>query len=39
MNLTAHLTLEELTFFSREVRILGVYPAHPFRSRTQNRLA
>ena len=23
--------LEELTFFSREVRILGVYPAHPFR--------
>jgi prephenate dehydratase len=25
--------LEELSFFSREVRILGVYPAHPFRSR------
>ena len=23
--------LEELSFFSREVRILGVYPAHPFR--------
>ncbi len=23
--------LEELEFFSREVRILGVYPAHPFR--------
>ena len=23
--------LEELGFFSREVRILGVYPAHPFR--------
>ncbi|HEY8578461.1 MAG TPA: prephenate dehydratase, partial [Beijerinckiaceae bacterium] len=23
--------LEELNFFSREVRILGVYPAHPFR--------
>ncbi len=23
--------LEELAFFSREVRILGVYPAHPFR--------
>jgi prephenate dehydratase len=23
--------LEELDFFSREVRILGVYPAHPFR--------
>jgi prephenate dehydratase len=27
--------LEELTFFSREVRILGVYPAHPFRVETQ----
>ena len=25
--------LEELDFFSREVRILGVYPAHPFRRR------
>jgi len=24
--------LEELEFFSREVRILGVYPAHPFRA-------
>src|SRR5690606_34649370 len=23
--------LKELAFFSREVRILGVYPAHPFR--------
>lgn len=23
--------LEELDFFSREVKILGVYPAHPFR--------
>jgi len=23
--------LEELSFFSREVRILGVYPGHPFR--------
>ena len=23
--------LEELKFFSRELRILGVYPAHPFR--------
>ena len=23
--------LEELEFFSREFRILGVYPAHPFR--------
>jgi prephenate dehydratase len=26
------LALEELSFFSREVKILGVYPAHPFRS-------
>ncbi|MGI6247223.1 MAG: prephenate dehydratase [Pseudochelatococcus sp.] len=25
------LALEELAFFSRESRILGVYPAHPFR--------
>lgn len=25
------LALEELAFFSHEVRILGVYPAHPFR--------
>ncbi len=24
--------LEELEFFSREVRVLGVYPAHPFRA-------
>ena len=24
--------LEELTFFSRELRIVGVYPAHPFRA-------
>jgi len=29
------LALEELAFFSREVRILGVYAAHPFRSETQ----
>ncbi len=28
--------LEELSFFSREVRVLGVYPAHPFRIETQN---
>ena len=27
--------LEELEFFSRELRILGVYPAHPFRAETQ----
>jgi prephenate dehydratase len=26
------LALEELAFFSREMKILGVYPAHPFRS-------
>ncbi len=28
---SVRLALEELSFFSREVRILGVYPAHPFR--------
>ncbi len=27
--------LEELRFFSREVRVLGVYPAHPFRAETR----
>ena len=27
--------LEELSFFSREVRILGTYPAHPFRAETR----
>lgn len=27
------LALEELSFFSRHVKVLGVYPAHPFRSR------
>jgi prephenate dehydratase len=27
--------LEELEFFSKEMRILGVYPAHPFRVETQ----
>lgn len=26
------LAMEELAFFSREMRILGVYPAHPFRA-------
>jgi len=25
------LALEELDFFSKEIKILGVYPAHPFR--------
>jgi prephenate dehydratase len=29
------LALEELEFFSKEVRILGVYPAHPFRVESQ----
>ncbi len=29
--------LEELKFFSRETRILGVYPAHPYRSELQGR--
>lgn len=27
--------LEELRYFSREVRILGTYPAHPFREATR----
>ena len=27
--------LEELAFFSKEMRILGVFPAHPFRVETQ----
>ena len=27
--------LEELDFFSKEVRILGCYKAHPFRIATQ----
>jgi prephenate dehydratase len=26
------LALEELAFFSAQVRILGTYPAHPFRA-------
>lgn len=26
------LALEELAFFSKELRVLGVYPAHPFRT-------
>jgi prephenate dehydratase len=30
-----HRALEELSFFSRELRILGTYPAHPFRLATQ----
>jgi len=31
---SVRLALEELSFFSRHVKILGVYPAHPFRRRT-----
>ena len=31
------LALEELAFFSKEVRILGVYPAHPFRIEAQKK--
>jgi len=31
------LALEELEFFSKEVRILGVYPAHPFRIEAQKK--
>jgi prephenate dehydratase len=30
------LALEELAFFSRQVRILGVYPAHPLRLAAAN---
>ena len=30
--------LEELAFFSAEMNILGVYPAHPFRIETQAKL-
>ena len=25
------LAFEELKFYSREIHILGIYPAHPFR--------
>jgi prephenate dehydratase len=32
-NRNLRLALEELGFFSHEVKILGVYPAHPFRRR------
>lgn len=31
------LALEELEFFSREVRIMGVYPAHPYRFELRKR--
>ncbi|MSP81979.1 MAG: prephenate dehydratase [Alphaproteobacteria bacterium] len=30
---SVRMALEELGFFSRRVKVLGVYPAHPFRSR------
>ena len=30
------LALEELKFFSKEMKILGVYPAHPFRATMDN---
>ena len=32
------LALEELGFFAREVRVLGTYPAHPYRIESE-RLA
>ncbi|MCC6947451.1 MAG: prephenate dehydratase [Bradyrhizobiaceae bacterium] len=31
------LALEELAFFSAELKILGVYPAHPYRLQTQEQ--
>jgi len=31
------LALEELNFFSREVKMLGTYPAHPFRQQRKAR--
>ena len=33
------LALEELQFFAREVRILGTYPAHPYRAEAEKRVA
>jgi len=32
----AALALQELRFFSSEVRVLGVYPAHPHRLRQRS---
>jgi prephenate dehydratase len=32
------LAFEELSFFSREMKILGVYPAHPFRATFEESL-
>jgi prephenate dehydratase len=31
------LALEELAFFSKELTILGVYPAHRFREKLRKR--
>ena len=31
------LALEELAFFAREVRVLGAYPAHPYRGESERR--
>ncbi len=31
------LALEELQFFSEKMKILGVYPAHPFRATVAKR--
>ena len=33
------LALEELHFFAREVRVLGTYPAHPYRLESERRAA
>lgn len=30
-DIAMRLALEEMSFFARDVRVLGVYPAHPFR--------
>jgi prephenate dehydratase len=35
---SVRLALEELAFYSNEVRILGVYPANPFRKRINGKL-
>src|SRR6266568_689117 len=32
------LALEELAFFSKELKILGVYPAHPFRATFEEQM-
>jgi prephenate dehydratase len=33
------LALEELEFFSRELKILGTYPAHPYRFESARLIA